>query len=134
MRRIFILSALIVPFSLHAQDRYLVDWDEIGEEAITHMVNLVRIDTSNPPGNETAAAKYVQAALAAEDIDSELFALDPDRANLVARIRGNGSKRPILIMGHTDVVGVQAEKWEEDPFGGARKDGWIYGRGTLDDK
>jgi len=134
MHRIFTLFALFLPFSLHAQDPYLIDWDEVGEEAIGHMVNLVRIDTSNPPGNETLAANYLKAALAAEGIDSELFALDPDRANLVARIEGNGSKRPILIMGHTDVVGVQREKWTEDPFGGLRKDGWIYGRGTLDDK
>jgi acetylornithine deacetylase/succinyl-diaminopimelate desuccinylase-like protein len=94
----------------------------------------VRINTSNPPGNETAAANYVKAVLASEGIDSELYALEPERANLVARIKGNGSKRPILIMGHTDVVGVQPERWSEDPFGGARKDGWVYGRGTLDDK
>ena len=100
------------------QDRYLVDWDEVGEESINHLIDLIQIDTSNPPGNETEAANYVKAALAAEGIDSELFALDPDRANLVARIKGNGSKRPILIMGHTDVVGVQAERWDEDPFGG----------------
>jgi len=134
MRKVLVLSLLIIPVLGYTQNRYLIDWDEVGEEAINHMVNLVQINTSNPPGNETAAANYVKAALAAEGIDSELFALDPERANLVARIRGNGSKRPILIMGHTDVVGVQAEKWDEDPFGGLRKDGWVYGRGTLDDK
>lgn len=134
MRRTIAIILIFLPATLFAQDRYLVDWDEIGEEAINHMVNLVRINTSNPPGNETEAANYIKAALAADGIESELFALDPDRANLVARIPGNGSKRPILIMGHTDVVGVQAEKWTEDPFGGLRKDGWIYGRGTLDDK
>lgn len=134
MRRILALTCLLLPVATIGQDRYLIDWDEVGEEAINHMVNLVRINTSNPPGNETEAANYLKAALAAEGVGSELYALDPDRANLVARIRGNGSKRPILIMGHTDVVGVQAERWTEDPFGGARKDGWIYGRGTLDDK
>jgi len=134
MRRLTLFLVLFFPAALLAQDRYLVDWDEIGEEAINHIVNLVRINTSNPPGNETEAANYVKAALAAEGIDSEMYALDPKRANLVARIKGNGSKKPILIMGHTDVVGVQAEKWTEDPFGGLRKDGWIYGRGTLDDK
>ena len=106
------------PLLVSAQDQYLVDWDEVGEEAINHLVNLVRIDTSNPPGNETLAANYVKEALAAEGIDSEMYALDPDRANLLARINGNGSKRPILIMGHTDVVGVQAERWDEEPFGG----------------
>jgi acetylornithine deacetylase/succinyl-diaminopimelate desuccinylase-like protein len=111
-----------------------VDWDEVGEESINHLIELVQINTSNPPGNETEAANYIKAVLASEGIDSEMFALDPDRANIVARIKGNGSKRPILIMGHTDVVGVQAERWTEDPFGGLRQDGWIYGRGTLDDK
>ena len=134
MQRLLVLAFLIFPVTLPAQDRYLVDWDEVGEEAINHLINLVRIDTTNPPGNETLAANYVRDVLAAEGIESEMFALDPDRANLVARINGNGSKRPILIMGHTDVVGVQREKWTEDPFGGLRKDGWIYGRGTLDDK
>lgn len=125
---------LFLPAIAFSQDRYLIDWDEVGEESINHLIELVKIDTSNPPGNETEAANYVKAALASEGIDSEMFALDPARANLVARIKGNGSKRPILIMGHTDVVGVQAERWAEAPFGGLRKDGWIYGRGTLDDK
>ena len=134
MHRLACLLIVFAPLSLPAQDSYLIDWDEVGEEAINHLVNLVQIDTTNPPGNETEAANYIKAALAAEGIDSELYALDPDRANLVARYKGNGSKRPILIMGHTDVVGVQRERWAEDPFGGLRKDGWIYGRGTLDDK
>lgn len=134
MCRMLTLLFLIVPLTAYTQDRYLVDWEEVGEESINHLIDLVRIDTSNPPGNETEAANYVKAALAAEGIESEMFALDPDRANLVARIKGNGSKRPILIMGHTDVVGVQAERWTEAPFGGLRRDGWIYGRGTLDDK
>jgi acetylornithine deacetylase/succinyl-diaminopimelate desuccinylase-like protein len=131
------LSAIILFFcalSASAQDRYLIDWDAVGEETIQHLVELIKINTTNPPGNETSAATYLQKVLAAEGIESQLFALDPDRANLVARIKGNGSKRPILLMGHTDVVGVQADRWTEDPFGGIRKDGWVYGRGSLDDK
>jgi len=124
----------LLPALAAAQNPYLVDWEEAGEEAIGYMVDLVRINSSNPPGNETKVANYVRDVLAREGIASEMYALDPDRANLVARIRGNGSKRPILIMGHTDVVGVQADKWSEDPFGAARKDGYIWGRGTLDDK
>jgi len=131
-----ILAALVLAVSLPAmaQDRYLIDWDAAGEESLQHLVELIKINTTNPPGNETLAANYLQAVLAAEGIDSQLYSLDSDRANLVARIRGNGSKRPILIMGHTDVVGVQADRWTEDPFGGLRKDGWVYGRGSLDDK
>jgi acetylornithine deacetylase/succinyl-diaminopimelate desuccinylase-like protein len=130
------LALILALFSLpgHAQDRYLIDWDSVGEESLRHLVELIKINTTNPPGNETLAANYVRAILDAEGIDSQLYALDPDRANLVARIKGNGSKRPILIMGHTDVVGVQAEQWSEDPFGGLRQDGWVYGRGSLDDK
>ena len=69
-----------------------------------------------------------------EGIAVELHALEADRANLVARLRGNGSKRPLLIMGHTDVVGVQREKWSVDPFAAIRKNGYIYGRGSRDDK
>jgi len=88
----------------------LIDWDAVGEESLQHLVELIKINTTNPPGNETLAANYLQAMLAAEGIDSQLYSLDADRANLVARIKGNGSKRPILIMGHTDVVGVQADR------------------------
>ena len=62
------------------------------------------------------------------------MALDPKRANIVARLKGNGSKRPLLILAHTDVVGVQREKWPVDPFGAVLKDGYIWGRGTRDDK
>ena len=125
---------LLLLNSAGAQHSYLVDWDAVGREAIDHLVELVKIPSVNPPGNETEVAEYVRAALDAEGIDSELYALDPARANLVARLQGNGSKEPILIMGHTDVVGVQPEKWYEDPFSGVRRSGHIYGRGTLDDK
>ena len=134
MRRLTTILILTVAVPSLAQDRYLVDWNAVNEEAITHLSELIRIDTTNPPGNETLAVQYIQEALQANDVASTIYALDPDRANLVARIRGNGSKRPILIMGHTDVVGVQADRWVEAPFGGLRKDGWVYGRGSLDDK
>ena len=134
MKHAVTVVLFLLPAFAAAQNPYLVDWDEAGEEAIGYMIDLVRIDSSNPPGNETEVANYIRDVLAREGISSEMYALDPDRANLVARINGNGSKRPILIMGHTDVVGVQADKWSEDPFGAARKDGYIWGRGTLDDK
>ena len=116
------------------RERYPVDWNKVGAESLERFSELLRIDTSNPPGNETKAAKYLQSVLEKEGIPAKLFALDPERANLVARIKGNGSKRPILIMGHTDVVGAQKEKWSVEPFGAVRKDGYIYGRGAVDDK
>ena len=134
MRYIVMLAWLLLASTANAQQSYLVDWEEVGNEAIDHLVELVKIRSVNPPGNETPVAEYLEAVLAAEGIESTLYALDPDRANLVARIRGNGSKRPILIMGHSDVVGVQPDKWFADPFSGIREDGFIYGRGTLDDK
>lgn len=134
MPRIILAVLLFTPFAASAQDPYLIDWDAVGEESVDFLVDLVRIDSSNPPGNETEVVNYLKEALAKEGITSETYALDPARANLVTRYRGNGSKRPILIMGHTDVVGVQADKWSEEPFGGIRKDGYVWGRGTLDDK
>src|SRR5882762_1123109 len=111
-----------------------VDWAKQKSEILTHYRSLVQIDTRNPPGNETKAVEYLKKALEADGIPTKTFALDPARANLVARLKGNGSKRPLLILAHTDVVGVQREKWPVDPFGAVMKDGYIWGRGTIDDK
>jgi acetylornithine deacetylase/succinyl-diaminopimelate desuccinylase-like protein len=127
---VFLMSAGLIL----AADRFPVDWDKTNAELMQHYTALLKIDTSNPPGNETRAVSYLKAALDREGIVSEVLALDPNRANLVARIKGNGSKRPVIVMGHTDVVGVQRENWPLDPFGAVRKDGYIFGRGTLDDK
>lgn len=134
MRLISILIFLLTSSLSVAQQNYIVDWDDAGAEAIGHLVELVQIDSTNPPGNETQVTDYITAVLDRENIDSETYALDESRANLVARIKGNGTKRPILLMGHTDVVGVQRDKWYADPFSGMRQDGFVYGRGTLDDK
>lgn len=134
MRLIFLVFLTAIGASANAQQSYLVDWDEAGAESIDHLVDLIQINSSNPPGNETEVALYLQRALADEGVASEIYALDETRANVVARIKGNGSKRPILVLGHTDVVGVQADKWYADPFSGMRQDGFVYGRGTLDDK
>jgi acetylornithine deacetylase/succinyl-diaminopimelate desuccinylase-like protein len=134
LRPLTVVVLLLLSAAAGAQSSYLINWDEVGEESIKHLMNLVRIDSSNPPGNETQVVGYLKSILAAENIESQVYALEENRANLVTRIKGNGSKRPILIMGHTDVVGVQRERWYADPFSGLRKDGFIYGRGTLDDK
>ncbi len=111
-----------------------IDWKAQEAEILRHYSALVQIDSSNPPGNETLVVNYIKNVFDAEGIPAQVFALDPARANLVARIKGNGSKRPILVMAHTDVVGVQRDKWPLDPFGAIRKDGYIWGRGTVDDK
>lgn len=114
----FIRGSLIVPLST----------------TIKHFLSLLRVDTSNPPGNETTVVEYLKKTLEAEGIATQTFALDPSRANLVARLKGNGAKRPVLILAHTDVVPVQRQKWPVDPFGAVVRDGYIWGRGTVDDK
>jgi len=134
MRMILLIISLVYAASAGAQQTYLLDWDEIGAESIEHLVELIQINSTNPPGNETEVTDYLGAVLDSEGIGYKTYALDDTRANLVAVAKGNGKKRPLLIMGHTDVVGVQADKWYADPFSGIRQDGFIYGRGTLDDK
>jgi acetylornithine deacetylase/succinyl-diaminopimelate desuccinylase-like protein len=110
------------------------DWSTVDPEALQHFQAMLHIDTSNPPGNETELVNQLAAVLQQEGIDVELFSNDPQRANLVARLRGNGSKRPLLLMAHLDVVTVDPAKWSFPPFGATLDDQWIYGRGTLDDK
>ena len=110
------------------------DFDAAREEAVRFLSDYLRIDTVNPPGNETRGAQYLQSILAREGIPSEIFELVPGRGNLVARIGGSGAKKPLLIMGHIDVVGVEREKWTVDPFGGLVRNGFLYGRGATDDK
>lgn len=111
-----------------------LDWAAIQQESLRHFQALVRIDTSDPPGVELPAVQYLKQVLDAEGIPSEILALDPQRPNLVVRLKGSGAKRPILIMGHTDVVNVDARKWTFPPFSATLDGGYVYGRGTVDDK
>ena len=111
-----------------------INWAQQKAEILRHHRSLIQIDTSNPPGNETKAVEYLKKVFDAEGIPSQIFALDPMRANIVARLKGNGSKRPLLILAHLDVVGVQREKWPVDPFAAVVKEGYIWGRGSVDDK
>jgi acetylornithine deacetylase/succinyl-diaminopimelate desuccinylase-like protein len=99
-----------------------------------HFQALLRLDTSNPPGNEVAVTNYLKQVLEKEGIPVQIFAREPNRPNLVARLKGNGRKQPILFMGHTDVVTVDPKKWTFPPFSATRDGGYVYGRGSLDDK
>lgn len=110
------------------------DFDAARNEVVKILSGFVRIDTSNPPGNETKGAEYLKGILDRDGIPSEIFEMTPGRGNIVARLKGNGKKKPVLLMGHIDVVGVEREKWTVDPFAGVIKDGYIYGRGSSDDK
>jgi len=103
-------------------------------EAIGFLRDLVRINTTNPPGNEEAAAVYIQQALEREHISSQIIESAPGRANVVARIKGAGRALPIILMAHMDVVGVERDKWSFDPFAAEERDGYVLGRGAADDK
>ncbi|MGD2166813.1 MAG: M20/M25/M40 family metallo-hydrolase [Gammaproteobacteria bacterium] len=118
----------------HAQSEPLIDWAELNAETLRHFQALIRFDTSDPPGNERPAAEYLQQVLESEGIPVEVFALEENRPNIVARLEGSGRKEPLLIMGHTDVVNVDESKWEHPPFGAVIDGEHIYGRGTVDDK
>ncbi len=110
------------------------DLARAGSEALEHLRALIRLDTSNPPGNELAAARYLKDALDLEAIGSEIYVSTGQRASLIARLRGSGKKKPLLLMCHTDVVPVERERWSVDPFAAVVKDGYVYGRGAGDDK
>ncbi len=106
----------------------------LGERTRQYLTDLVRIDTSNPPGNETKVADYLKQVADAHGIPAELQGGDPKRMNFIARLKGTGKGRPLLLMAHSDVVPVERAQWTADPFGAQFKDGYIYGRGTQDDK
>jgi acetylornithine deacetylase/succinyl-diaminopimelate desuccinylase-like protein len=131
------IRAIILPifFALWARAAEpVLDWDKVNAETLLHYQSIVRINSSNPPGNETAVVNYLKEVFDREGISYQIFALEPGRANLVARLKGNGSKKPILMLGHTDTVGIQPAVWPVDPFGALLKDGYIWGRGTTDNK
>jgi acetylornithine deacetylase/succinyl-diaminopimelate desuccinylase-like protein len=128
-----ILLALSPTTSL-AQASSAPDWSGLEAETMEHFQALLRLDTSNPPGNETRAVDYLRGVLEREGVPVQTYALDPNRANLVATLRGNGARRPLLLMAHTDVVTVIPERWTHPPFAATRADGYVYGRGAIDDK
>ena len=117
-----------------AQSSASVDWAAAEVETLRHFQALVRMDTSDPPGGEKPAADYVKDVLEREGIPVEVLAQEAHRPNIVARLKGSGRKRPLLIMGHTDVVNTDPKKWTHPAFSADRDGGYIYGRGTVDDK
>jgi acetylornithine deacetylase/succinyl-diaminopimelate desuccinylase-like protein len=95
---------------------------------------LIRFDTTNPPGNEAECIAFVSGVLEDAGCEVELYAKDPARPNLVSRLRGSGGRAPLLLQGHVDVVTTAAQDWAQPPFGGELVDGWVWGRGALDMK
>ncbi len=112
----------------------MIDWNAVREETTRYLQDMVRIDTTNPPGNETKAADYLACVLKREGFEPQVLESVPGRGNLVARLKGDGRKPPLMLMVHIDVVPAEADKWARPPFSGDVHDGYIWGRGTLDTK
>jgi len=134
MRRIVLLLLVVSSAAITAQGARQPEWAKLEDETMRHFQALLRFDTADPPGGEKPAADYLKQVLEKEGIPVQVFALEPHRPNVVARLKGNGSKRPLLLMAHTDVVNVDPKKWTHPPFSATREGGYVYGRGTVDDK
>ena len=111
-----------------------IDWDDIGCEAARILSRYIRVDTTNPPGNEADAADFLGEQLSTESIPSTLYPSAPGRSNLLATLKGDGSRAPVMLLHHMDVVPAAGDGWTHDPFGGVLADGHVWGRGAIDDK
>jgi acetylornithine deacetylase/succinyl-diaminopimelate desuccinylase-like protein len=128
------LSALAVIALSAAGFAQQLDFNAARDEAARNLSALVKINTTNPPGHEIEAAQWLKQVLDREGIESQVFESGPGRGNIVARLKGNGSAKPLLLLAHLDVVPVEPDKWTKQPFGGMVEDGYLWGRGAADDK
>jgi acetylornithine deacetylase/succinyl-diaminopimelate desuccinylase-like protein len=113
------------------------DWGEVQAQAVAFLSAYVRVDTTNPPGNEAAAARFLADRFGEAGIEAEVFESDPGRGSVLARLPASAPGehgRPVVLLNHLDVVPAVAEEWEVPPFAGAVQDGYVYGRGALDCK
>jgi acetylornithine deacetylase/succinyl-diaminopimelate desuccinylase-like protein len=138
MRRLLLVVALVLAAApARAQSARPVDWDALRDEAARVLADYIRVNTTNPPGNEKAGAEFLAAILRREGIEAQILdeeALGPGRANLYARLRGDGSKKAIALVHHMDVVPANAASWSVDPLAGIVRDGYVWGRGAIDMK
>jgi acetylornithine deacetylase/succinyl-diaminopimelate desuccinylase-like protein len=111
-----------------------MDWDHLLDEAVHRLQEYLCINTVNPPGNEIEGVRFFKKIFDAESIPCQIFEPSPGRGNLLATLKGSGKKKPVLLLSHMDVVSVEKDRWSIDPFAGIIRDGYLYGRGALDDK
>ena len=128
---LLVLVLLLSAGPCPAQD---IDWLKARAEAVQLLQELIRINTTNPPGNESAAALHIQKLLESEGIETRVLDVAPGRANLYARLKGDGRGRPLILLSHTDVVMAEPERWSVPPFSGEIRGGFVYGRGASDMK
>ena len=132
-----VLAAALLSAAPAAAQGRPIEFDTLRAETTLRLAEYLRINTSNPPGNELKTARWLKAVLDREGIENQILdtaELGPGRANFYARLRGNGSKRAIALVHHMDVVPVTPKDWTVDAFAGVVKDGHLYGRGALDMK
>jgi acetylornithine deacetylase/succinyl-diaminopimelate desuccinylase-like protein len=106
----------------------------IENEVANFLSQLIRIDTTNPPGNETKAANFLSENLGKDGIGCKIFESSPSRGSVIARLKGSGEKPRLLLLSHLDVVAANSSEWSVNPFAGTIKDGFVWGRGSLDMK
>ena len=111
-----------------------IDWAEVESQATEFLSAYIQIDTSNPPGNETAAARFLADRFRQAGIETDVFESAPGRGSVLARMKGTGGLRPIIFLNHLDVVPATPEGWDLPPFSGTVRDGYVYGRGAIDCK
>jgi len=106
----------------------------IEQEVATLLSRLIQIDTTNPPGNESAATSWLSRNLDAEGFHVETYECGSKRGNLITRLRGTGEKPRLLLLSHLDVVAANPAEWSVNPFGGEIKDGFVWGRGSRPER
>jgi len=111
-----------------------IDWDTIGKEAVENLQSLVRFDTTNPPGNELPLVNHLAEHLKREGLEPQILESAPGRGNLVVRLKGDGSERPLLLLSHLDVVPAEPDRWTHPPFEGVVDEGYLWARGAIDSK
>ena len=111
-----------------------MNWDKVGSEAVERLRRMLRFDTTNPPGQELILARDLANEVEANGIAAEVYESAAERGNLVVRLKGDGSRRPLLLLSHLDVVPAEPDQWRFQPFGGELADGYVWGRGAIDSK
>ncbi len=148
MRHLFaaalLLSCTNAPRALHEAPPGVekwadgIDWSQAGDETVEVLTRYLRVDTTNPPGNETAGAEFLKAELAKDGLDAVIYEFEPGRGSLIAKLPATqpSGEKPLCLLSHLDVVPAEADAWPADaqPLSGAVKDGFVWGRGALDMK
>ena len=134
MRNFLFFGLLIVATQFTQAQTKQPDWTKLQDETIRHFQAILKINSSVATGYEAPVVEYLKSVLDKEGIATQVFYNDPKHPNLVARLKGSGRKKPVLLMAHTDVVSVDTTKWIHPPFSATRDGGYVYARGAVDDK